>query len=359
MRSSLALVTIGLLSLTGCGSSDHSTPSSPSHPSSAPTPTASGDGTGTPTTGFNPPAVADGYQRLTAATVPNIDPGGDVTFCQYVMGPLDHDVDIMDVGGYQSAFGHHAVAFSYTDTGEQELGASTPCMGTEFSSGDGTSTDPASATSGLSMGSFLGGIGGAMGGKSAQLPDGVAFRLKKGDGIMLNAHYLNTGTEVVDGDAVLDVKFVDADPSHLIASLFLTLNIGFSLPPQATTKSSVECVAGDDVKIIMMANHMHEFGTAATTEVVRANGEQAMLRDDPSWTYDMQFNPIYSKWTVAAPFVLNKGDTIRTTCQWNNSKTETMAFPREMCVGAGFALTAGDSTHVPACAAGTWLSSFL
>jgi hypothetical protein len=109
----------------------------------------------------------------------------------------------------------------------------------------------------------------------------------------------------------------------------------------------------------MMANHMHEFGTSATTEVVRANGDHAMLRDDPTWTYDMQFNPIYTRWTADAPFVLSKGDTIKTTCQWDNTKPAAMTFPREMCIGAGFALTTGDSTHVPACAAGSWLSSFL
>jgi len=40
------------------------------------------------------------------------------------MAPFDHDVDVVDVQGYQSTGGHHAVAFSYTDTGNQQLGTS-------------------------------------------------------------------------------------------------------------------------------------------------------------------------------------------------------------------------------------------
>jgi hypothetical protein len=358
MRHNSILVGITALVLSACGSSDHTGGTEPSKSPGTPadkTPDDSVSQAGA----FSPPAAPDGYTRLTAATVKDVLPGTDVTYCQYVMAPNDHDVDILDVSGYQSAFGHHAVAFSYTASADTTLGTSFPCMGTEFSSGDGTSATSAGDANLASMGSFLGGIGGAKGGKSAPLPDGVAFRLKKGDGIMLNVHYLNTGETPVDGDAVVDVKFAEADPNRMIASLFLNLNFGFDLAPNATTSSSVECVAGDDVKILMMSNHMHEFGTTATTEVVRADGTNDMLHHDPSWTYEMQFNPVYSTWTAEDPFVLHTGDTIRTTCQWNNTKSDSMKFPREMCIGVGFALTTGGSTKVPACAGGTWLSSFL
>ncbi|HEX4338792.1 MAG TPA: hypothetical protein VH062_22960 [Polyangiaceae bacterium] len=361
MLKASALIAFTLLASTGCGASDHSTPSTPSKPSTPSSPSTPSTGDNTAPGAFNPPPVADGYQRLTATTIPTINPGDDVTYCQYVMAPVDSDMDVIDIGGFQSKFGHHAVAFSYTGDGTQELGKSTPCMGSEFSSGAGTSADSMMGGADLtSMGSFLGGVGGGSSdNNTGKLPDGVVFRLKKGDGIMLNAHYINTGTEVISGDAVIDVKLADADPTRLVASLFLNLNIGFNLPPQASTSSSSQCVAGDDVKILMMTNHMHEFGTSATTEVTRANGDNVMLHADPTWTYDMQFNPVYSRWTVAAPFVLNKGDTIKTTCTWDNTKPDSMVFPREMCIGVGFALTTGDSTHVPACAAGTWLSSFL
>jgi len=188
------------------------------------------------------------------------------------------------------------------------------------------------------------------------LPDGVAFRLKKGDGIMLNLHYINPSATAVDGDAYMDLKLADVDPARLIASLFVNINAGFQLAPSAQTDSSIDCVAKSDVDIIMMANHMHEYGTHATTSVVHGDtGAVEVLRDDPVWTNDMVNNPIYARWSATNPFVLHTGDTIRTTCGWTNTTTDVIDFPREMCISAGFALTTGDHPTAPLCYNGSWI----
>ena len=191
MRNSRVLVALACLSFPACGSGAND-------PSS---------GTGA----FNPGPAAEGYTRLTAQTIHGVKPGDDVTFCQYLMAPFDHDVDVLDVEGAQSKFGHHAVAFSLPDASSQVLGTNLQCMGTEYTAG----TDGGGFNN-LSMGAFLGGVGGKDAGGAVKLPDGVAFRLKAGNGIMLNLHYLNTGTETVDGDAVVDIKFADADPNRKI-----------------------------------------------------------------------------------------------------------------------------------------------
>jgi hypothetical protein len=304
--------------------------------------------------GFNPPAAPEGYQRFKATTVPGIQPGKDVTYCQYVMAPTDRDLDVLDVGGYQSKWGHHAVVFSYTGDGTQQVGASTPCMGSEFNVGGG-----AGGTNLRSLqGTFLGGIGGE-GGTGRQLPEGVAFRLKAGQGVMLNIHYINTGQTPMDGDAVVDIKFAEVDPKRTIAAMFINLNAGFNLEPRLKTDSSIDCVAQADVKFLMMANHMHEYGIHAKTEVVRAGtGAVELLKEDPQWTYEMQFNVEYNRWPLENPFVLRAGDTIRTTCSWTNSTDEKLGFPREMCLGVGFALATGDKPTAPACFQGRWVPSF-
>lgn len=41
-----------------------------------------------------------------AQTIPNITPGSDVTYCQYVAHGFDHDVDVLHLSGYQSEWGH-------------------------------------------------------------------------------------------------------------------------------------------------------------------------------------------------------------------------------------------------------------
>jgi hypothetical protein len=346
MHASSLPVILGGLLLVACGSSTETTPSS---------------STKEPAATFAPGPVAEGYTRLTSPTVANIPPGGDVTFCQYVMAPFDHDVDVLDVKGVQSKFGHHAAAFTFTDNGTQTLGSSLQCMGTEFTAG-AVGTDSPSAPSGASalasMGAYLGGVGGdTTTAKTTALPAGVAFRLKKGSGIMLNVHYLNTGEQTIDGNSVIDMKFADADPSRTIASMFVNLNAGFSLSPDAQTSSTIDCVAQGDLNIIMMSNHMHEFGTSAKTELLPAGSTTPqVMHEDTTWTFDMQFNPAYSQWDVAAPLTIHAGDTIRTTCNWDNTTADTMTFPREMCLGVGFAIAPSGTASVPMCVQGSWIA---
>lgn len=299
---------------------------------------------------FDPPAVEPGYTRVISPTVHDISPGADVTFCQYVMAPVDEDTDVLDVRGYQSKFGHHAVAFSTTSTAP--LGSSMQCMGEGMDMGT-TSNGGGAALA--SMGTFLGGVGGEAGGAAA-LPANVAFRLGKGSGIMLNVHYINTGERVVDGNAVLDFKFAAPDPNRKIAAMFLNLDFGFSLPPGTETDSTIECTAKSDLSLIMMSNHMHEYGISASTDVTRGSGVVEGLHDDPTWNYDMQFNPVYSRWTPEAPFVIHAGDVIRTRCSWMNDTAKTLTFPREMCIGVGFALANGENPAVPVCLNGTWFA---
>ena len=172
---------------------------------------------------------------------------------------------------------------------------------------------------------------------------------------MMNLHYINTGLEPASGEAYIDLKLVEIDPQRPIAALFLNFNSAFMVPPAEQVDSSADCVAGSDVNLVMLSNHMHEYGTHASTQVFRQDGTIEMLHDDPTWTEDMANNPTFTKWTAENPFVLHAGDTIRTNCSWSNTTAKTLGFPREMCIGVGFALASGDAPKAPACFNGTWV----
>jgi hypothetical protein len=361
-NTSFPIVLLGV-SIAACGSPETASSHVPmatmsSHRAKASSPAAPMEMPSEATV-FTAPELLDGYTRLQAQTIADIQPGTDATFCQYVMAPADRDMDIVDVRGAQSKFGHHAVAFSYTGTGSEELGKSVPCSGTEFTAGAAGGSSAAASGGGLmGMGGYLGSVGGDSLAPSMKLPEGVAFRLKKGDGVLLNLHYINTGEEPIDGDAVLDLKFEEADPDRMIAALFVAINARFMLTPSVQTDSSIDCAVKSDVDIIMMANHMHEYGISASTQVLRADtGAMELLREDAAWTYDMQFNPTYTRWEVTSPFTLHAGDAIRTSCSWMNSSDASISFPREMCISAGFALAHGDNPKAPgACFNGAWIA---
>jgi len=280
---------------------------------------------------FEPAPPAEGYTRIVAPTITDIPPGGDVTYCQYVMAPMDRDMDILDVTGEQSAGGHHTVAYVTTAT---EYGASAEC------------TDEEQMQSG-----FLGGTGGD--GAAITLPEGVAFRLPKGSGIVLNNHFINSSDTPVDGEAVLDLKFVEADPARKIAGLFAVNNSAFEIPASGTVKSGTECVLEKDIEFFAISNHMHEYGASATTHITRAGGEPQLVNDVPRWSPEMVGAPQWRMFVGEDTLKLSAGDTVRVECSWENTSALPLVFPREMCATVGMFLS--DVPDFRACANGVWI----
>ncbi|MET0339524.1 MAG: hypothetical protein ABW252_00905 [Polyangiales bacterium] len=290
---------------------------------------------GGPSSGVFPPPSA-GYTRLVAPVIKDIKPGQDVLRCQYIQAPLDRDIDVIDVTGHQSEGGHHAVTFA--SSLKEPVGTSRGC----------TDTDN------LAQGAFLGGVGGEAGGGS-ELPDGVAFRLKKGQSIMLSTHFLNVSDGSYDGHSVVDFKFAEVDPNRPVASLFTNGNFSFRVGASNTGEAVAECKLPRQIKFFNFANHMHDYGTWARSEIVRADGTVELIHEDPIWTYEMQFQAVYRNYGVATPLVVNPGDVLRTTCKWKNPTNAALNFPREMCIGTGFFVSDGSSS--PVCFNGQWMDN--
>lgn len=268
--------------------------------------------------GFHPPAAPAGYTRFLAPTTKAIAPGADLEMCQWVAGPAAVAQDVLDLTGYQSATGHHAVLYATTET-QVPVGESHPCTEQDM----------------LSI-SFVGAIGGeGTSGSAAKLPDGLFFRLPADRALMINSHWVNATDNPVDGQAVIDVKLAPASDQRQAADLFANNGIRFAAAPGATAYD-VSCVLQQDFNFAMATNHMHQHGTSAYTELIRPGGTKDMLVQDPTWAMDQGFNPKYNKFSLAAPKVAHVGDTIHTHCEWQNSTTTPITFPTEMCAGVTF-----------------------
>jgi hypothetical protein len=318
MKIPLALVSLGSLALFACGSSTEAPPVG---------------ATGKVVEAFNPPPPADGYTRIVAPVIKGLEPGADRMYCQYVLAPFDHDVDVIDTGGYQSRYGHHVIA--YATTKSAPLGTSRPCAGDDNLAGG-----------------FLGGAGGEAGGSAIGLPPGVAFRLPKGSSIMLNTHFMNLGAEAVDGQSVIDFKFADGDGSRTIAAMFVNITLGFSVEPLSKGTADATCTVPRDLNFLLFSNHMHNIGKSVFTDVTPPGGSSRMFREDTTWSYEMQFNPVFNKWDMAQPFLVKQGEAVHTHCEWDNTTDKAVKFPDEMCVGIGFFLS--DKATSPTCLDGKW-----
>jgi len=270
--------------------------------------------------GFTPPAVEAGYTRFVTPTIAEIDPGDNVMYCQWIAGPQDADAQVTDTLGFQSPGGHHVAV--YATSSIEDVGTSRPC----------TTRDMLTV-------SFVGAVG-AEGLSAAKLPDGLAFTVPKGFALMTNTHYINATDTVIEAQSVVDVKFIDrTHPLKSAGSVAVNSDM-FSIPAGADYAYDGYCKAKATFSFFMWGNHMHEWGAHTFSEVIRADGSKEMMAQDNHWSSDLTFNPNWTRWDIATPFVINAGDTFHVQCDWKNTTANTLMFPDEMCVSTGFTLEA-------------------
>lgn len=275
------------------------------------------------------PPVADGFVRYEthAVTVP---PNKDVLWEEWVAAPLNSDMDAVEVTGAQSTGGHHANLYATTDA--EPVGTNHV-----FQEADQLTQQT------------LGGIGGE-GNQSIKLPEGVVFRVTKGSGLLIQSHFINAGAQAIEGRSVLDVKLTTVDPTAQVASVMTNVTTQISIPPGQSTTVDFKCPVKTDFRALMWANHMHDYGTSATTELINADGTTTPLQVDAHWEGSWAFHPNYTTFSVQSPGIIPAGSTLHTKCTWANNTNQTITFPDEMCIFAAFYLGEKDAT----CLEGIW-----
>jgi hypothetical protein len=267
------------------------------------------------------PGIRDGYRRFEAKPTP-VAAGQTVMGVQWVGPATDRDLDVVDIVGWQSASGHHALLYATANV--QPVGTAR----------DWQNQDQLASR-------LIGGSGGEAGGQ-VKLPPGVVTRIPKGHALILQLHYMNTSSKDLMGESVVDVKMVDASPAHRVASFFSSTNVAYELPPQQGTSHDVTCKLKEDVPLIMFANHQHHMGVSVFTEQILPDGTRTEVKRDERWQYEWAFNPNYTYRPVDSPFILKAGNTLHTHCEWLNTGPTAVRFPDEMCVFFGFFLGERD-----------------
>jgi hypothetical protein len=266
-------------------------------------------------------AVPAGFERFVTEAV-TIPPGTSSEWLQWVMDPLDHDVNIVDVLGKQGPAGHHAIFYATTDI--KPVGFARAWQ----------KTDQITAR-------FLGGIGGD-GGAPVMLPKGAVFRLRAGEALAVQTHFLNTTAHEIQGTAELDAKFGDPAPGDRVASIFGNMNSNFEIPANGKLHQEARCTVPEDVSIIMFANHLHEWGKSIQTRIEEPSGN-TVLKNDPVWVAEWATNPNFDFRSVDDPLFIKAGTTLVTECDWENDTSAALMYPAEMCAFASFHLGDHDA----------------
>jgi hypothetical protein len=286
--------------------------------------------------GFTPPPVLARYTRFVTPVIHDIQPGQDITYCQWLQAPADHDVLVLSFMGAQSKWGHHVVLFS--DTANYPVGESHECK----------SNDMPSVR-------FVGGSAGEASNALIAFPPNVVTKIPAGSSIMASTHFINASEQVIDGQGVVDLEMIDArdaSASNYTVSGFMTnVGDGFNLAPNSMTPYDISCVVQQDMNFFAYGNHMHEWGYSAFTEVIHPDGTKLMLHEDTMWKPEFATHPTLSKWDLNSLNSVKAGETIHTHCEWNNTTTSAISFPREMCAGFGFFLPSSPDIT---CSNGVW-----
>jgi hypothetical protein len=187
--------------------------------------------------------------------------------------------------------------------------------------------------------------GWAPGGVDGYMPAGTGIRLKPGSRLVMQVHYnLQMSTR----------NMTDRTRVELFLSPAGTTQQALWLPQSEATFTIPAGVGPTDPRARAVANfrntqlpvrvfgvfpHMHQLGHSIRVEAITNSGTSNCLVDIPRWDFHWQQNYFFR--TPFRPAVGPTGDTLRTTCVWDN-RAENQAFvdgmqlpPRDVRWGEG------------------------
>ena len=179
-------------------------------------------------------------------------------------------------------------------------------------------------------------MGWAPGGGVEVMPDdvGVELRTAADEWLILQVHYWNVPgyTDARDRSGV-SICTTDT-PRENTAGVLTMGALGIFLPPRSRdVQAAGNCSTGsfdEPIHVLSSGPHMHELGTAFTTEIERRGGSTEMLVAVDPW----DFNAQTTYWHRPAVRI-DPGDTLRTTCTYDNMTDSLVTFGEdtedEMC----------------------------
>lgn len=173
--------------------------------------------------------------------------------------------------------------------------------------------------------------GWAVGGNSFIAPPDVGLELPKpGTLVHTQWHFFNRGAETHDS-SVVQVCTVPASSRKKLASTIWLGSEDINLRAGAKQEVSGSCTnnSKQPVSIVAFWPHMHTRGRRSHTVVQRGSGMLETTFDQP-FVFDHQYY-----YSLSPQMVLQQGDTITTTCSFENDTDSTIYFGEssgtEMC----------------------------
>jgi hypothetical protein len=193
--------------------------------------------------------------------------------------------------------------------------------------------------------------GWAPGGGDYMLPSNVEMDLPSGSeaGLILEVHYFSNNLKAAKDRSGVRVCTAPKGTRPELAGVHFTGTEGICVGPGSRQEVSGICNPRDDVgdvHIIGAWPHMHKLGRHMKISVLRKDGREEVMHDEP---FDFQSQVYYP--FAQDQWVLHPGDRLRTDCTYQNDANSSVPFGErtqdEMCYGFITAWPAGALENDP------------
>ena len=152
-----------------------------------------------------------------------------------------------------------------------------------------------------------------------EFPPGVALELPANAKIDLNAHYVNKGTGLIDGEAYANLHTVSRSEITQVARTLNLANTNIPLPPGVRTTHRKSFTFSATTRVLMLTSHTHKL---AERFVIRINGgarNGEIVYDNTDWEHPKQI-------TFATAIELKAGEGLTSEITYFNTTSRTINF---------------------------------
>jgi hypothetical protein len=161
-----------------------------------------------------------------------------------------------------------------------------------------------------------------------RLPPGVAYRLRAGQPLLVQIHYVNVGLLITEGDRGYGVMNLHRAPTGSVrtyAGSVFAQNRDIAVPPRSRAHFSAHCTWDRTVRFFAMTGHFHFHGERFMVKMWMGDhmGEEIYRTEGFA-------EPFFKVWPDSAPIEVTPGHGIAWMCDYQNDLDETLWFgPRE------------------------------
>ncbi|HEX4418424.1 MAG TPA: hypothetical protein VH165_11020 [Kofleriaceae bacterium] len=165
---------------------------------------------------------------------------------------------------------------------------------------------------------------------NVDLPRGDAIQIPENFPFVIQFHYLNATDNTI---LIRDVERLHVVPVSSVQTWISTMiltDLQLAVTPGASTVTW-DCKLPADTNMIEQFGHMHDQGAAYSLQVGTDPNALTTLNTVSPWQPYYRDHPRVTQW-FGTPQHYAAGTIMRTTCAWDNAKTNTLQYPDEMCI---------------------------